>query len=214
MSEKTTKERIIDAALVLFEENGYHAVTVDKIVKKSGTSKGGFYHHFKSKDELLYTLHDFFITYVIDKAQEAYEKFHTPAERLYETVKSFVKMFEMYRPHVTAFYQESIYLGDEYVEEIKEKRGQYKKMMFRLFEEGIAAGEFRPELPIPITSMAIFGMINWTYKWYKSEGYYSIEEISLIYADIVMHSTLTKEALQKEEYQRFFLTHENNKIKM
>jgi len=205
VTERTAKERIIEAALHLFEENGYHAVTVDKIVQRSGTSKGGFYHNFKSKDELLYTIHDTFITYVLDKAKEAYEKYETPAERLYETVKSFVMMFDKFRSHVTVFYQESLYLSPEYFLSIKEKRDAYQKNMFSIVQEGIEKGEFRREIPVPIMSMAIFGMINWTYRWYKSEGEYTIEQIANMYADLIMHSTMTKEAAEEEAYQRFFL---------
>lgn len=209
MPAKSTKQRITESALRLFEEHGFHAVTVDKIVKDSNTSKGGFYHNFKSKDELLYTIHDSFITYVIDKAKEAHSKYDTPAEKLYETVRSFVTMFDMYRAHVTVFYQESIYLSPQYFDSIKKKRDIYKEMMFSVVEEGIRCGEFRKELPIPITSMAIFGMINWTYKWYKADGKYSVEEIADIYADLVMHSVLTEKALKNPKYQRFFLKTKN-----
>ena len=205
MSKKTAKERIIENALLLFEENGFHAVTVDKIVQVSGTSKGGFYHNFKSKDELLYTIHDSFINYILDKAQEAYERYDTPAERLFETVKSFVMMFELFRSHVTVFNQEYHYLSDDYFHAIKVKRSRYKEIMFRIIEEGIECGEFRREIPFQITTMAIFGMINWTYKWYKDTGKYSIQEIALIYADMMMHAVLTKEALGKPEYEKFFL---------
>ena len=205
MAQGKTKDRIVEAALQLFEMHGYHAVTVDNIVQKSGTSKGGFYHSFKSKDELLYTIHDSFITYVLDKAQESYETWDSPTERLYATVKSFVMMFENYRSHVTVFYQESLYLSTEYFQEIKQKRDKYKEKMFRIVQEGIDAGEFRSELPVPIMSMAIFGMINWTYKWYKAEGVYSVDEIANIYADLVLHSMLTKETLDKDEYKSLFL---------
>jgi len=205
MAQGKTKDRIVEAALQLFEVHGYHAVTVDNIVQKSGTSKGGFYHKFKSKDELLYTIHDTFITYVLDKAQEAYETWNSPTERLYATLKSFVMMFENYRSHVTVFYQESLYLSTEYFQKIKQKRDKYKEMMFRIVREGIGAGEFRSELPVPIMSMAIFGMINWTYKWYKAEGVYSLDEIANIYADLVLHSMLTKDTLEKEKYKPLFL---------
>lgn len=206
---KPTKEKITEVALQLFEAKGYHAVTVDKIVKESGLSKGAFYHYFKSKDELLYSIHDYFITYVLDEAQEAYEKWKTPTERLYEIIKSFVMMFDMYRPHVTVFYQESLYLAPEYFYEIKKKRDQYKEMMFKVVQEGIDCGEFRKELPVPITSMAIFGMINWTYKWYKTNGDYSVKEIANIYADFVLHSVLTPTALQNEKYQKL-LNYQSN----
>ncbi len=205
MPAKSTKQRITEAALQLFEENGFHAVTVDKIVKESNTSKGGFYHNFKSKDELLYTIHDSFITYVIDKAAEAHASYHTPAEKLYETVRSFVKMFEVYRAHVTVFYQESLYLSPDYFDSIKKKRDIYKDMMFSVVKEGKERGEFRDELPVPITSMAIFGMINWTYKWYKADGQYSVKEIADIYADLIMQSLLTEQARKEPAYQRFFL---------
>jgi AcrR family transcriptional regulator len=196
VDDKSTKEKITEAALQLFEQKGYHAVTIDKIVKMSGTSKGTFYHYYKSKDELLYTIHDYFITYVVDKATEAYEKWQTPTERLNAIIKSFVMMFEMYQPHVTVFYQESLYLAPEYFNDIKKKRDQYTEMMSNVFQEGIKLGEFRKELSVSISLMAIFGMTNWMYRWYKPTGEYSVPEIGDIYADFILHSVLTKEALQ------------------
>lgn len=211
MKEKSTRERIIEAALSLFEEYGYHRVTVDKIVQESGTSKGGFYHNFKSKDELLYTIHDSFITYVLGKAQEAYEKWGTPTERLHAIITSFVMMFDRYKSHVTVFYQESLYLALEYDAEIEMKRDQYKEMMFKVIDEGIERGEFRPELPVSVMSMAIFGMINWTYKWYRATGKYSIEEIADIYADLILHSALTEEAKKNLKFAKLFLNHNKDK---
>jgi AcrR family transcriptional regulator len=205
MASRPTKQRIIETALQLFEEYGYHGVTVDKIVQESGTSKGGFYHNFKSKDQLLYTIHDTFITYVLNKAQEAYENWDTPTEKLYAIIKSFVMMFDQYRSHVTVFYQESLYLAPEYFQEIKKKRDRYKETMFAVIQEGIDKEEFRPEIPVPITSMAVFGMINWTYKWYKTDGHYSIEEIADIYADLILQSILKKKELENANYAHFFL---------
>ncbi|MDQ0337701.1 AcrR family transcriptional regulator [Caldalkalibacillus uzonensis] len=205
MPQRSTKERIMATALQLFEAHGYHRVTVDQIVQESGTSKGGFYHNFKSKDELLYMIHDSFITYVLDKAQQAYEEWHTPTERLSAIVRSFVMMFEHYRAHVTVFYQENLYLAPDYFDKIKQKRDRYKQMMFKVIQDGIEQGEFRPEVPVPITSMAIFGMINWTYKWYRENGPYTIRQIADMFADLVLHSILTEEARRKEEYARLFL---------
>lgn len=47
-----TKKHILDTALLLFSKKGYDNVTVEEIVKVSGTSKGSFYAHFKSKYEI------------------------------------------------------------------------------------------------------------------------------------------------------------------
>ncbi|UED72508.1 TetR/AcrR family transcriptional regulator [Brevibacillus sp. DP1.3A] len=213
MVEKSIRERIIETSMRLFEANGYHKVTVDQIVKESGTSKGGFYHNFKSKDELLYIIHDQFITYVLEKAEEAYEKWDTPTERLQAIVKSFVMMIDLYRSQVTIFYQESLFLAPEYYTDIETKRDRYKKIMFTVISDGIESDEFRPELPVPIVSMAIFGMVNWIYKWYQKSGTYSIEQIADIYADMVLHSVLKSGSMENPAFQRFFLQSQENPFK-
>lgn len=65
MQAESTKERIIDVAWDLFYKKGYANTTVDEIINECGVSKGGFYHHFHAKDDLLKTL-----AYVLDREYE------------------------------------------------------------------------------------------------------------------------------------------------
>ncbi len=59
-----TKENIKNAALQLFLTKGY-SVGINEIIQKSGTSKGAFYHHFRSKEKLfLETVDKFFFGYL------------------------------------------------------------------------------------------------------------------------------------------------------
>ena len=48
----STKERILTTAFELFTSSSYDKVSIDDIIKKVGISKGGLFHHFKSKYEL------------------------------------------------------------------------------------------------------------------------------------------------------------------
>lgn len=48
-----TLERLTQAALELFGQYGYERTSVDNIVQLAGYSKGAFYNHFSSKEELL-----------------------------------------------------------------------------------------------------------------------------------------------------------------
>ncbi|WP_062198986.1 TetR/AcrR family transcriptional regulator [Massilibacterium senegalense] len=203
--EKSLKDRIIDTAIDLFEKNGYHGVTVDRIVAESNTSKGGFYHNFKSKDELLYDIHDLFISYVLQKANEAYENYTTPTERLCAIIQSFTKVFDMYKPHITVFYQENTYLKEEYEQKINEKRDLYKQIIFKVIEEGIESGVFRKELPREIIGMSIIGMVNWTYKWFNTSGPMTIDEIAAVFIDLILHSLLTEEAKYDPVVQPYLL---------
>jgi TetR/AcrR family transcriptional repressor of nem operon len=46
------RERLLDAALKLIRETGYAATTVDALCAEAGATKGAFFHHFASKDDL------------------------------------------------------------------------------------------------------------------------------------------------------------------
>jgi AcrR family transcriptional regulator len=50
---KQKKELIMETALELFAENGFHATSISRIAKKAGISKGLTYNYFKSKQEIL-----------------------------------------------------------------------------------------------------------------------------------------------------------------
>lgn len=209
MRKKPVKERIIETALIMFEAHGYHGVTVDQIVDECGTSKGGFYHNFRSKDELLYHIHDVFISYLLNKARETYEKETDPVSRMCGIITSFTRVFDLYKSHITVFYQESTYLKGEFETQINAKREQYHKLLLQIIKEGQENGDFRSEVPAQIATMSIMGMINWMYKWFKKEGPLSIEEIASIFNDMMVHSLLTEEAKQSGKADRFFLTSKN-----
>jgi AcrR family transcriptional regulator len=48
-----TRQAIFDTAISLFAKRGYDKVTIDDICEKVGVTKGAFYNHFKSKDQII-----------------------------------------------------------------------------------------------------------------------------------------------------------------
>lgn len=50
------RSELLDCAQALFFEQGYERTTINDVIAKAGISKGGFYHHFASKEELLEAL--------------------------------------------------------------------------------------------------------------------------------------------------------------
>lgn len=53
LKSKETKERIFLAAKRILQKNGYENLSIKKICEEAGVSNGSFYHHFKTKDDLL-----------------------------------------------------------------------------------------------------------------------------------------------------------------
>ena len=50
---KETKERIFQAAKRILQKSGYEELSIKNICEEAGVSNGSFYHHFKTKDDLL-----------------------------------------------------------------------------------------------------------------------------------------------------------------
>ena len=61
-----TRERIIDAALQMFNENGERAVTTNHIASKLGISPGNLYYHFRNKQAIIANLFDRYEQRVLD----------------------------------------------------------------------------------------------------------------------------------------------------
>ena len=55
-----TKEKIINAAIILFSDKGYSKVSVRDIAKEVGIKAASLYNYFESKEEILHTLYDYF----------------------------------------------------------------------------------------------------------------------------------------------------------
>jgi AcrR family transcriptional regulator len=53
LKSKETKEKIFQAAIRILQKNGYENLSIKNICEEAGVSNGSFYHHFKTKDDLL-----------------------------------------------------------------------------------------------------------------------------------------------------------------
>lgn len=68
-----TKERIVDASIKLFIEKGYEQTTIQDILDALNLSKGGLYHHFKSKEEILEVVKQKRAQYAAERARDLIE---------------------------------------------------------------------------------------------------------------------------------------------
>ncbi len=75
MAPEDRREAILDAALELFKQRGWDAVTIADVLAAAEISKGGFYHHFAAKEDLLTGL----VTRMTAQALEATEAARVPA---------------------------------------------------------------------------------------------------------------------------------------
>ena len=82
-SQHESKAKFLDAAVQVVRAKGYAATTVDDICHKAGLTKGSFFHHFKSKDELALAATTYWGNYDQSSfAAAPYRKLQDPLDRL------------------------------------------------------------------------------------------------------------------------------------
>jgi TetR/AcrR family transcriptional repressor of nem operon len=98
----SSKTKLLDAALTVIRTKGYSATTVDDICHSAGVTKGSFFHHFKSKDELALAAAEHF-SQMADGlfAQAPYHAVSDPAERVLGYIDFRADMFKYEIPQYT-----------------------------------------------------------------------------------------------------------------
>lgn len=72
-----SREEFLRAAFELFCEKGYHETSVDDVVLRAKRSKGGFYHHFKSKSDLFLEMFETLIQQTLTPMEQAIRDGHS-----------------------------------------------------------------------------------------------------------------------------------------
>jgi AcrR family transcriptional regulator len=89
-----TKQRIIEKAAILFNQNGYAGSSIDGIMKLTGLQKGGIYNHFKSKDEIALAAFDHSLALLKQKVLADIPNKNNAIDRLHALVHGFTGFVE------------------------------------------------------------------------------------------------------------------------
>ena len=86
------RQQLLGEAEKLFCQRGYDKTSVQDILAAAGISKGGFYHHFDSKDEVLTALCQRRAERAAAFTADALDATHTPMERINAVLRGFIPM--------------------------------------------------------------------------------------------------------------------------
>jgi len=92
--EQEVRDRILDAAMRVFSEKGYHASTIADVVRESGLSVGAIYTHFSGKDELIRLTCDQIAARGLDDLADRLAPARTTAERLAIAIRLYVETID------------------------------------------------------------------------------------------------------------------------
>jgi AcrR family transcriptional regulator len=185
--EMTSDERhqqIVDASARLFQISGYEAVTMQDIADKIGIAKPTLYHYFRSKDEILLAIHEDFIEILLERLAERVEDTHGPEQIIEGVMHDVLSLMDTHLGHVRVFFEHHRELPEESRSEMRRRRDEYELAVEEQFRLAMDAGTMRVASP-RLATLAVFGMCNWAYQWYRSGGALSSDDIASNFWDFL-----------------------------
>jgi AcrR family transcriptional regulator len=178
------RRELVAQAAELFDQTGYHTTSVAELARAVGLQKPTLYHYFASKDEILFSIHEGFIDLLIER-QEARSGL-TGAESLREIMCDVLGLMDTHRGHVRVFFEHYRELSPDHQATIARKRDAYQALVEEVIARGVRSGEFRDVDP-RLTTLAVFGMCNWAYQWYRSDGPLRSRELAELFFDLLFN---------------------------
>jgi TetR/AcrR family fatty acid metabolism transcriptional regulator len=185
---KPKYKQIIEAAVIVIAENGYHQAQVSKIAKQAGVADGTIYLYFKNKEDILISLFQEKMGNFIEKIQNEIEGISSPTEKLYVLVEKHFQLLAADRHLAIVTQLELRQSNKELRLRINEVLKGYLKVVERILLEGIEKGEFRKDLDVRLARQMIFGTIDETVTtWVMNDQKYDLVTLAK-----PVHQLLTK----------------------
>jgi AcrR family transcriptional regulator len=173
------REVLLNAATALFREHGYNKTTVRQLAQKSGIKSGSIFHHFDTKEEILYAIIERVAINLRDTMKERLLKARTTEEEIFTLIRTSLE-FAFEDPQISDAYSVSYrdhqYLTDEHKKNINKYNREYRLLLTDIMVRA------RMERVIKSDPKVLFHFINGAIthapNWFRPDGPLNIEELA------------------------------------
>ncbi|KFI03754.1 TetR family transcriptional regulator [Bacillus sp. BSC154] len=180
MKQKRPKYmQIIDAAVEVIAENGYHQSQVSKIAKQAGVADGTIYLYFKNKEDILISLFKEKMGQFIERMEEDIKEKTTAKEKLALVISKHFSLLADDHNLAIVTQLELRQSNLELRQKINEILKGYLNILDSILMEGIQSGELKEGLDVRLARQMIFGTIDETVTtWVMNDQKYDLAALS------------------------------------
>ena len=169
--------RILEAALGLFAEQGYHGTTIREIARESGLSVPGVYHHYRSKQDLLVDLMVTVMNELLQRTRAAVDAAPArPSDQFDALVSELVRFHAAHRDEAFVASTELRSLEPESRERVVAMRDEQQSMLESCIRAGRRVGVFSASDPRD-AARAVSVLCVGVASWFQPEGGASVATI-------------------------------------
>ena len=180
-----SRQEILRTAARLFQQRGYDATSMNDVAAALKLSKGGLYHHFQSKDEILFHIMSHAMDITEDRVIKAARTVMDPEERLRTLIRLHIDVVLSVRDReITVMLHENHPLPPPLRKQINARKKDYIHFVEGVIADTQKARGSSGSVTPRAAAFALMGMINWIYQWYRTGGELRGEDLVRQYTEI------------------------------
>src|SRR5437868_174976 len=185
------RQEILRTAARLFQQQGYDGTSMNDVAAALKLSKGGLYHHFQSKDEILFDLMSHAMDITEERVLNPVRAITDPEERLRTLIRRHIAVVLSERDReITVMLHENHPLSPPLRKRINARKKDYVHFVENLIADVHRTRGSSVTVTPRAAAFALLGMINWIYQWYRPDGSLQEENIVQQYTEIFFQGAL------------------------
>jgi len=186
-----SRQEILRTAARLFQQRGYDATSMNDVAAALKLSKGGLYHHFQSKDEILFEIMDHAMEITRERVLAPSRSILDPEDRLRFLIRRHMEVVLSPRDReITVMLHENHPLPPTLRKRINQRKKEYVHFVESLIADVQRSKHSKGAVSPRAAAFALLGMINWIYQWYKPEGKLQADNLIPQFTDLLLGGIL------------------------
>ncbi|OZE22884.1 TetR/AcrR family transcriptional regulator [Rhodococcus sp. 05-2254-6] len=192
---------LLRVAAEVFREKGYAAASLNDVAAAYGTDRASLYYYVGSKEELFQECITSTVVTNLSRADEIVAKKLRPRETLEALIAMLLASQVEHYPYMYVYMQEDwgrvSSLDSKWAQEMVDNTHKIEKYFLDAIALGVADGTFRPDLSNTLIANSIFGMTQWTHRWFvPGKSRYSAEDLSRVFSAIFFDGIMAEGAAE------------------
>ncbi len=146
--KQKTKQAILEAAIPLFNENGYDSTSIEQIAKNAGVGKGTVYSYFQTKKDIIKGFCEY-------ELEQLHENIVTGSNQKAPILEQMLTIYMTEFHHITQnrefgrlFLRETVFPNDYDIQTNVELEDKYFQLLFPILKKGQERGELRRDIQL------------------------------------------------------------------
>ena len=187
MRDPDKPQQIVEAAIRVFARNGYYNSRVSDIAREAGIASGTIYLYFRTKEEILVTLFREQMASFVAHLRHEIAGERDAVAKIRRLVALHFSVLEQ-NPALAEVVQVELRQGNKFFRGASAHEvSAYFELIGSVLDEGVAAGTFRPDLPVKVATKVLFGaMDQMATSWVLGKRGYRLVDAADAVATIVL----------------------------